>query len=175
MSESKGKKRQKLSTLDSRLSTLHFGKIIFWNHRLPGFARIIEEMQGYAWASQAGAVLSNPFASELARDSENHRSFCYANGPALSLRAEIVGRKCGVALGLQAGICCEKASVSPLASVFSITDPAFAQRINSVFSIFLFDSFVPTHFALRANLRLLYRAPAPVLGCVYPSYPWLKI
>ena len=28
------------------------------------------EAQGYAWASQAGAVLSNPFASELARDSE---------------------------------------------------------------------------------------------------------
>ena len=26
--------------------------------------------QGYAWASQAGAVLSNPFASELAQDSE---------------------------------------------------------------------------------------------------------
>jgi hypothetical protein len=70
MSESKGGKRQKLSTLDFRLSTLHFGKIIFWNHRLPGFARIIEEMQGFAWASQAGAVLSNPFASELARDSE---------------------------------------------------------------------------------------------------------
>jgi hypothetical protein len=21
---------------------------------------------------------------------------------------------------------------------------------------------------------LLYRAPAPALGCVYPSYPWLK-
>jgi hypothetical protein len=30
------------------------------------------------------------------------------------------------------------------------------------------------HLALRANLRLLYRAPAPVLGCVYPSHPWLK-
>ena len=28
------------------------------------------DAQGYAWASQAGAVLSNPFASELARDSE---------------------------------------------------------------------------------------------------------
>ena len=28
MSESKGEKRQKLSTLDSRLSTLHFGKIM---------------------------------------------------------------------------------------------------------------------------------------------------
>jgi hypothetical protein len=95
------------------------------------------EAQGYAWASQVGDMLSNPFASELARDSENHRSFCYANGPALSLRAEIVGRKCGVALGLQAGICCEKASASPLASVFSKTDPAFAQRINPVFSIFL--------------------------------------
>jgi hypothetical protein len=26
--------------------------------------------QGYAWASQAGAVLSNPFVSELAQDSE---------------------------------------------------------------------------------------------------------
>ena len=142
---------------------------------MPRFTRMGRKAQGYAWASQVGAVLSNPFASELARDSEIHRSFCYANGPALSLRAEIVRRKCGVALGLQAGICCEKASASPLASVFSITDPAFAQRINPVFSLFLFDSFVPTHLALRANLRLLYRAPAPVLGCVYPSYPWLKI
>ena len=95
------------------------------------------DAQGCAWASQAGAVLSNPFASELARDSEIHRPLCYANGPALSLRAEIVGRKCGVALGLQAGMCCEKASASPLVSVFSTTHPAFAQRINPVFSIFL--------------------------------------
>jgi hypothetical protein len=86
--------------------------------------------QGYAWASQAGAVFSNPFASELARDSEIPSLICSANGPALSLRAEIVGRKCGVALGLQAGMCCEKASVSALASVFSATDPAFAQRIE---------------------------------------------
>jgi hypothetical protein len=68
---------------------------------------------------------------------EPHRSLCYSNGPALSLRAEIVGRKCGVALGLQAGMCCEKASASPLVSVFSTTNPAFAQRINPVFSIFL--------------------------------------
>ena len=42
------------------------------------------------------------------------------------------------------------------------------------FLILLFDSFVPTHLALRANLQLLYRAPAPVLGCVYLSNPWLK-
>jgi hypothetical protein len=40
--------------------------------------------------------------------------------------------KCGVALGLQAGMCCEKASASPLASVFSTTNPAFAQRIQIV-------------------------------------------
>ena len=95
------------------------------------------DAQGCAWASQAGAVLSNPFASELARDSEIHRSLCYANGPALSLRAEIFGRKCGVALGFQAEMCCEEASASGLASVFSTTHPAFAQRINPVFSIFL--------------------------------------
>ena len=40
------------------------------------------------------------------------------------------------------------------------------------FSVFLFDSFAPAHLALRANLRLLYRAPAPALGCVHPSHPW---
>ena len=90
------------------------------------------EEQGCAWASQAGAVLSNPFASELARDSENPLLICSANGPALSLRSKIFGRKCGAALGLQAGMCCEKASVSPLASVFSTTDSAFAQRIKPV-------------------------------------------
>ena len=112
--------------------------------------------QGYAWASQAGAVLSNPFASELARDSEIYRPLCYSNGPALSLRAEIVGRKCGVALGLQAGMCCEKASASPLVSVFSTTNPAFAQRIKPVIiSVFLFDSFVPTHLIRR------FSQPAP--------------
>ena len=93
------------------------------------------DAQGCAWASQAGAVLSNPFASELARDSEIHRSFCYANGPASTSASK--WQKHRVALGLQAGRCCEKASVSALASVFSATDPAFAQRINPVFSIFL--------------------------------------
>jgi hypothetical protein len=60
------------------------------------------------------------------------RSLCCAIGPALAPRSEIFGRKCGVALGLQAGMCCEKASASGLASVFSIIDPAFAQRINPV-------------------------------------------
>jgi hypothetical protein len=35
-----------------------------------GYTRMDGESQGYAWASQAGAVFSNPFASELARDCE---------------------------------------------------------------------------------------------------------
>ena len=80
-----------------------------------------------------------------------HRSFCCANSPALSLRAEIVGRKCGVALGLQAGMCCEKASASGLASVFSTTYPAFAQRINPVISIFL-----SMYILVIRGLKMLY-------------------
>ena len=39
------------------------------NHGFLRWARM-QQTQGYAWTSQAGAVLSNPFASELARDSE---------------------------------------------------------------------------------------------------------
>ena len=108
------------------------------------------EAQGYAWASQAGAVLSNPFASELARDSEIHRPLCYANGPALSLRAEIFGRKHRVALGFQAGMCCEKASASPLARVFFTTHPAFAQRINPYFLSF-YPWFKNALFAARMS------------------------
>ena len=61
------------------------------------------------------------------------RSLCCANGPALAPRSEIFGEKHGVAIGLQAGMYCEKASVSPLASVFSITNPSFAQRISPYF------------------------------------------
>jgi hypothetical protein len=53
--------------------------------------------QGYAWASQAGAVLSNPFASELTRDSEIHRPLCYANGPAM-FRQKSLGEKAGLRL-----------------------------------------------------------------------------
>ena len=71
-----------------------------------------EGTAGLRLAGQAGAEFPNPSTSELARDSEIHRPLCYANGPALSLRAEIVGRKDRVALGFQAGMCCEKASAS---------------------------------------------------------------
>jgi hypothetical protein len=58
---------------------------------------------------------------------------------------EFSRKKNRVALGFQAGMCCEKASASPLASVFSTTNSAFAQRINTVFSI-----------------------------RVHPSHPWFK-
>jgi hypothetical protein len=108
----------------------------FFNHGWAGFARIIEEAQGCAWASQAGAVLSNPFASELAQDSQTPSPILLRKWP-YDDSSEIFGRKGGVAFGFQAGMCCEKASTSPLASVFSTTHPAFAQRINTVFSIFL--------------------------------------
>ena len=86
-------------------------------------------------AEKSGAMLGQaklalcfqtPSQASLHGILEPHRSLCYSNGPALSLRAEIVGRKCGVALGSQAGRCFEKASASALASVFYKTDLAFA-------------------------------------------------
>ena len=52
------------------------------------------EAQGCAWASQARDALSNPFASELARDSKTHRSFCSANAAAfLRLAQDVENRK----------------------------------------------------------------------------------
>jgi len=85
------------------------------------------EAQGYAWASQAGDALSNPFASELARDCEPPSPILLRKWPCfLRLAQKSSGENSGVALGLQAGRCCKKASASPLASVFSKTDPAIA-------------------------------------------------
>jgi hypothetical protein len=49
------------------------------------------EAQGYAWVSQAGAVLSNPFASELARDCEKSIAH-FATQMALRFRSEIFWR-----------------------------------------------------------------------------------
>ena len=92
-------------------------------------------------------MLSNLFASKLARDSQTPSPILLRKWPC-DASSEIFGRKYGVALGLQAGMCCEKASASPLASVFSTTHPAFAQRIN------------PVIFALSIR--------------VYLGNPWLK-
>jgi len=46
-----------------------------------------KSQQGCAWASQARAAFSNPFTSELPRDSENTSLTRSADGPALALRA----------------------------------------------------------------------------------------
>ncbi len=62
---------------------------------------------------------------------KSHRPFCYAKWPC-DASSEIFRKKHRVALGFQAGMCFEKASASPLVSVFSTTNPAFAQRINPV-------------------------------------------
>ena len=113
------------------------------------------EERGYAWASQAGAVLSNPFASELARDSENPSLIMLHKWPCDASPWNFRGKKPGC---------------------------AWPAKRNPVFSVFLFDSFAPSHlirrfsqpappselpcgslsrlvpksrFALRANLRLL--------------------
>jgi hypothetical protein len=75
------------------------------------------DTQGYAWTSQAGAALSNPFTSKLARDCE--KPIAHSAPQMALLRPEISGKKHQFALGFQAGMCCEKASASPLASVFS--------------------------------------------------------
>jgi hypothetical protein len=99
----------------------------------------------HGWAEKRRAMLGQaklalcfqiPSQASLNGILKPHRSFCYANGPSMP-RPEFSGKKHGVALGFQAGMCCEKASASPLASVFSTTNPAFAQRINTMFSIFL--------------------------------------
>ena len=100
----------------------------------------------HGWAEKRRAMLGQaklalcfqiPSQASLHGILKAHRSLCCANGPALAPRSEIFGEKYGVALGLQAGMCCEKASASPLARVFSTTNPAFAQRINPVILVFL--------------------------------------
>jgi hypothetical protein len=75
-------------------------------------------------------VPPNPFTSKLARDCEKPIAH-FATQMAL-LCSEISGKKHQFALGRQVRRSCEKASASPLASVFCKTAPAFAQRINAV-------------------------------------------
>ena len=50
--KSESKKRQKLSTLDARLSTLHFGKIIFKHNRARGRVR---ERATEGWPEERGS------------------------------------------------------------------------------------------------------------------------
>jgi hypothetical protein len=76
------------------------------------------------------------------------------------LRQKSFGKKHRFALGFQAGMCCEKASASPLVSVFSATNPAFAQRINTV----LFS------FYLTRSLPLISPC-GPTFGCSTAHLP----
>jgi hypothetical protein len=97
----------------------------FWEPRITQMGTDEDRgMQGCAWTSQAGAVVSNPFTSKLARDCE--KPIAHSAPQMVLLRAGISGKKHQFALGFQTGRCCEKASASPLARVFSTTDPAFA-------------------------------------------------
>ena len=103
----------------------------FWDPRITQMSTDEDRgTQGCAWTSQAGAALSNPFTSKLARDCE--KPIAHLATQIALLRPEISGKKHQFALGFQAGMCCEKASASPLASVFCKTAPAFAQRIKPV-------------------------------------------
>jgi hypothetical protein len=71
----------------------------------------------------------------------------------------------GLRLACQAGRCCEKASASALASVFSKTDPAFAQRIKPVFFL---SSYLTRSFPLISPR-------GPTSGCSTAHLPgaWL--
>jgi hypothetical protein len=94
------------------------------------------KLQGYAWASQAAMDFQIPSQAS---------SQGIVKSPSLILL-------------------CKWPCFSRLAQ-------AVKNRKNTMFPVFLsvfiraFDSFAPAHLALRANLRLLYLAPAPVLGC----------
>jgi hypothetical protein len=95
-----------------------------------GWARMGREAQGYAWASQAGAVLSNSFTSKLARDCETPSLILLRKWPCDASPWNFRVKKTGLRLACQAGRCFEKASASALASVFYKTDLAFAARMT---------------------------------------------
>jgi hypothetical protein len=107
---------------------------------------------------------SNPLASELARDCETPSLILLRKWPCFVRFAQkSSGEKHWVALGLQAGRCCEKASASPLASVFSAINPAFAQRINPVLLVLPIRE-NRSHPWLKAILNLAARMTAVVRG-----------
>ena len=83
----------------------------------------------------------------------------------LRLAQRSLGKNTGLRLASKRGYVVKKY----LQARLRVSFPQHIQHSHSestpCFLVFLFDSFVPTHLALRANLRLLYRAPAPVLDC----------
>jgi hypothetical protein len=71
---------------------------------------------GYAWASQVAMDFQIPSLASLQWIVKNPSLILLRKWPFFALK--FLG-KCGVALGFQAGRCCEKAYASPLTSVFS--------------------------------------------------------
>jgi hypothetical protein len=80
---------------------------------------------------------SNPSTSELARDFETPLLILLRKWPCFGLATRRKDENSGLRLACQAGRCFEKASARPLVSVFYKTNPAFAQRLKPLFSIFL--------------------------------------
>ena len=107
----------------------------FGNHGLPRWARIKTEARRAA-LGQAKLALRFQIPSQASSHGivNPHRPFSSANGPASPRN---LFEKHWIVLVFQAGRCCEEVSASPLARVFSTTNPAFAQRINPVFPVFL--------------------------------------
>jgi hypothetical protein len=142
--------------------------------------------------------LQIPSQASLHGTVKTHRPFCYANGPASPRN---LFENTSLRLVSKRGDVVKKHPQARLRVSFHNRSSIRVANQHDDFSVFLFDSFAPAHlirrfsqpappselpygslsrlvpksrFALRANLRLLYRAPAPVLGCVHPSHPWLK-
>jgi hypothetical protein len=92
----------------------------------------------------------------------------------LRLAQKLLGENAGLRLPSKRGCVVKKHLQARLRVSFQQHIQHSHSESTTVFSIFLFDSFAPAHLALLANLRLLYRAPAPALGCVYLGNPWLK-
>jgi hypothetical protein len=130
MSESKGEKAAKAldpgrSSLVSRHSIL--AKSFFGTTDYPDLHGWAEKRRAILGQAKLALCFQIPSQASLHEILNPHRSFCCAKiALRLHLAQRSLGKKHRVALGFQAGICCEKASASPLASVFSTTNPAFA-------------------------------------------------
>ena len=71
----------------------------FWEPLITGWALIrAEKLQGYAWASQAGDVPRNPFASKLARDCEPPSPILLRKWPCIYLFIKIKMKIAGLRL-----------------------------------------------------------------------------
>jgi hypothetical protein len=74
-----------------------------------------------------------------------------------------LGKKHRVALGFQAEMCCEKATARPLASVFSTTNPSFAQRINTMIFLNFYPCLSESSVVKKRSIRCANGAGTRVL------------